>query len=65
MDQDLKDAGRLVSDAAIDAGKALARGIFAKRGNHSEAHISESELATYIAAGYVAGERALVRKAGV
>ncbi len=36
---------------AIDVAKALARQVFGKRGNHSETHLSESELAAMIALG--------------
>ncbi len=37
--------------------KSMARLVFDKRGNHSEAHISEAELAAYIAAAYELGHR--------
>jgi hypothetical protein len=35
----------------VEIGQALARQVFAKRGNHSEAHLSEVELAACIALG--------------
>jgi hypothetical protein len=38
-------------DLAVDTGTALARQIFQKRGNNSEAHLSEAELAAAIALG--------------
>jgi hypothetical protein len=38
-------------ESALRAGKLVARRVFRERGNHSEAHLSEQELATWIAAG--------------
>lgn len=37
--------------SALRVGKLVARRVFRERGNHSEAHLSEEELATWIAAG--------------
>jgi hypothetical protein len=34
---------------AIELAMALARQFFAKRGNHSEAHVTEAELAALLA----------------
>jgi hypothetical protein len=39
------------SPFAIRLGQKLARIVFNKRGNHSEAHISEAELASIIQVG--------------
>lgn len=39
----------------IDAGMKMARQIFAKRGNHSEIHLSEAELATLLALAFKMG----------
>jgi hypothetical protein len=44
------------NEHAIDIGRELARRLFAKRGNHSEAHLSELDLAAICA---LAAERAL------
>ena len=38
------------SELSYKLGKAVARKIFDKRGNHSEAHLSEDELSTIIIA---------------
>ena len=34
---------------AVDIGKVLARRLFHKRGNHSEVHLTEAELAAMLA----------------
>ena len=46
-----------VNPAALRIGAQLARMVFAKRGNHSEAHISEMELAALLALAAALGER--------
>jgi len=38
-------------DLAVEAGRRLARLVFAKRGNHSEVHLAEGELAAIVALG--------------
>jgi hypothetical protein len=48
------------ADLPVDVGSELARQFFQKRGNHSEAHLSEAELAALIALGI---ERAADAKA--
>jgi len=45
-----------VTIAAIRAGQMIARKVFAKRGNHSEAHISEAELAALLALAFELGQ---------
>ena len=40
-----------ISDHAVDIGRTVARMLFAKRGNHSEAHLDEAELAALVAIG--------------
>lgn len=44
------------------AGKVMARRIFELRGNHSEVHLYEEELATWMAAAYSLGKKQLVPK---
>jgi hypothetical protein len=39
----------LPTETSEKVGRAVARSIFESRGNHSEAHLSETELATIIA----------------
>lgn len=51
----LETAGGIPRDSAA-AGLRLARRIFEKRGNHSEAHITEEELAVMLAAAYEIGK---------
>lgn len=43
------------NDRAIDYGQAYARRIFMKRGNRTEAHLSEAELAAMLAMAFEAG----------
>lgn len=50
-----------VSTLAVNIGTRMARLVFEKRGNHSEAHLCEAELATICAA---AAEAMLVRTHG-
>lgn len=38
-------------------GRVVARQVFAKRGNHSEAHLTEAELAQIVAAALIATRR--------
>jgi hypothetical protein len=45
------DAAPPVRERALRAGRLVARRVFAERGNHSEAHLSENELAQWIAVG--------------
>ena len=52
----MTDTSRTSNEHAIDIGRELARRLFAKRGNHSEAHLSELDLAAICA---LAAERAL------
>lgn len=40
-------------NSAKDIGKAAARVVFRKRGNHSEAHLTEPELAAIIEAAVI------------
>jgi hypothetical protein len=54
----LKDCGEApgrigmeANDRSVDIGSALARQVFSKRGNNSEVHVSEAELAALIALG--------------
>lgn len=49
--------------ASVAEGMKLARGIFALRGNHSEIHLSEAELATQLALAFEHGVRAAARRA--
>lgn len=49
--------------ASVAEGMKLARGIFALRGNHSEIHLSEQELATQLALAFEHGVRAAARAA--
>lgn len=42
-------------ECAISFGMAVARKVFAKRGNHSEAHLSEGELAALLAHAFSKG----------
>lgn len=44
----------------VRVGQKLARGIFNLRGNHSEAHLSELELAAMIALGVESGQAPLL-----
>lgn len=41
--------------ASVKAGQVLAQRVFAKRGNHSEAHLSQLELAALLAFAYEKG----------
>lgn len=41
----------------IEAGMIVARKLFEKRGNHSEAHLTELELAALIALGFEMGQK--------
>lgn len=41
--------GALIAATPANIGRAVARCMFDRRGNHSEAHISENELAAIIA----------------
>lgn len=43
------------TDTAVEAGMRLARRFFQKRGNHSEAHLSEKELAGLMALAFNMG----------
>jgi hypothetical protein len=56
-------------DASVDdehkalckaVGALMARRVFCARGNHSEAHIGEEELATWLGAVYSLGKKGLV-----
>lgn len=38
-----------LKEEAVDVGRKIARKVFERRGNHSEAHLSELELATICA----------------
>lgn len=49
------DAEGHIPEAAAAAGIRLARKIFAERGNHTEAHIRERELAVMLAAAFELG----------
>lgn len=42
-------------ELAIREGVKIARYVFAKRGNHTEAHISEAELAALLAVAFERG----------
>lgn len=44
-------------EKAIDTGLKIARHAFAKRGNNSEIHINESDLAAYLTLAYVRGQQ--------
>jgi len=46
---ELRAHGRHATDAAIARARPFARKVFAKRGNHSEAHITEAELIALLA----------------
>lgn len=46
---------RVIPEAAARTGLEMARKLFAKRGNHSEAHIAEEELAVMLAAAFHLG----------
>jgi hypothetical protein len=48
-------AMKTLNPGAIQAGKTIARKVFAKRGNHSEAHVSEAELAALLAIAFQLG----------
>ena len=39
------------NDRSVAVGMSLARQVFEKRGNHSEAHLKESEIAAIVALG--------------
>lgn len=39
----------MTSDQALERGMALARRIFARRGNHAEIHLTEVQLAALLA----------------
>lgn len=45
-----------VSELAVAEGRRLARQFFAKRGNNSEVHLSELELAALLALAFERGE---------
>lgn len=47
-------------NASLQEGIKLARGIFALRGNHSEIHLSEVELAAQLALAYRHGVQACI-----
>lgn len=49
---------------AVDQGMALARKLFAKRGNHFEAHLNEAELAALLAIAYEAGANMADQRGG-
>jgi hypothetical protein len=46
-------------DASVAEGIKLARGIFVLRGNNSEIHLSEKELATNLALAFEHGAKAV------
>lgn len=48
----------------LEVGMQLARSFFATRGNHSEAHLSEAELAALLAIAAERGALATLREAG-
>jgi hypothetical protein len=56
-----KQAG--LSSLAKSTGELLARKLFNKRGNHTEAHLSEYELALAIAAGVEVALQTMINKA--
>lgn len=43
-------------EKAIEMGLKIARHAFAKRGNHSEIHINESDLAALLVLAYIKGQ---------
>ncbi len=45
-----------VSELAVAEGRRMARRVFEKRGNHTEAHIREDELAALLAIAFERGE---------
>lgn len=55
----MADRATQMRDMAVVAGKKLARGIFVLRGNHSEIHLSEDELATSLALAFEHGAKAV------
>ncbi len=44
-----------ITEQAEDVGRKVARRIFADRGNNSEVHLSESQLALIVSTAYEAG----------
>jgi hypothetical protein len=56
-----KEAG--LSALAKGTGELLARKLFKKRGNHTEVHLSEYELALAIAAGAEVALQTMINKA--
>jgi hypothetical protein len=53
-----KAADSVLSDQAVQHGMRFARYVFEKRGNNSEVHISEAELAAIMAVSFERGARA-------
>ena len=51
-------SGSSLRATAIAAGRKIARRVFARRGNRTEAHISEAELAALCALAYQLGLKA-------
>lgn len=50
----MNEPKQFATNDAVDVGMAMARKVFAKRGNHSEIHLSEGELAGLLGAAYSA-----------
>lgn len=46
-----------IDDRSIEFGRDIARRVFEKRGNHSEAHLKEVELAALLAIAYADGAK--------
>lgn len=53
-----------MTSAHIEIGRTLARKVFAKRGDHTEAHISELELAALLALAAKQGAQAAYAEGG-
>lgn len=50
------------SSESVKEGVKLARGIFALRGNHTEAHLTETELAAALTLAFQHGVRAAIQR---